>query len=83
MTAYYINKEPDENGGHVIHRTHCEFMPHLRTRAFLGNYDSCKEAVEIAKKIYDNISICTNCCETDFFEEDYEGTEENEGELEE
>ena len=59
---YYVNKNEQDNGDHEVHTSECSFLPEKENRIYLGNFDSCKEAVKEAKDYYDDVDGCYFCC---------------------
>ncbi|QNL51900.1 hypothetical protein H8S90_10145 [Olivibacter sp. SDN3] len=67
MRKYYVNTKAQANGDHEVHRADCIFLPTLSNRRYLGEFNSCREAVAEAKKIYasaDGCKICSYACHT-------------------
>ncbi len=62
MPLYYVSKEPDNEGAHVVHRSTCGYIPNENKLNFLGSYADCHDAIEEAKKIYEKIDGCFYCC---------------------
>lgn len=56
---YYVNDKAQKNGDHEVHTQNCPHLPDTRT--YLGDFASCKPAVEIAKKIYPKSNGCYHC----------------------
>ncbi|RLD59582.1 MAG: hypothetical protein DRJ01_11100 [Bacteroidetes bacterium] len=61
MANYYVNKNSQANGDHEVHKEGCSYMPDVSNRIFLGNFLSCKDAVEEAKKHYSKSNGCYYC----------------------
>jgi hypothetical protein len=61
MARYYVNKNAQANRDHEVHREGCTFMPAPKNRAFLGNFDSCRDAVRKAKGSYAQANGCYYC----------------------
>ena len=49
MTAYYVNRNAQDNGDHEVHETGCKYFPHSENAEYLGDYKSCESAVLEAK----------------------------------
>lgn len=62
MAKYYVNKNAQTTGEHEVHREGCSWMPENSNRIYLGDFYSCKPAVEEAKKYYNNVDGCYYCC---------------------
>lgn len=62
MKQYYVNKKPQGNGDHEVHREDCKHLPHLDHKEYLGLFSNCKDAVEEATKIYAQADGCFFCC---------------------
>lgn len=61
MAYYYVNKNAQTNGDHEVHKSGCSFMPDDNNRIYLGNFDSCRQAVLEAKKHYIKSNGCYYC----------------------
>jgi hypothetical protein len=62
MRVYYVNKYPQPNGDHEVHKDGCTFMPRHEHRLFLGSHDNCHDAVKESKKKHFNQSNgCFSC----------------------
>ncbi|MCG8576577.1 MAG: hypothetical protein MI810_16990 [Flavobacteriales bacterium] len=63
LKKYYINKYPQENGDYEVHASgsSCAWMPNSRDRIYLGEFESCDEAMMEAIKHYDRVSGCFYC----------------------
>ncbi|WP_228520705.1 hypothetical protein [Flavobacterium sp. JLP] len=59
---YYVNQNAQSNGDHEVHTENCEYLPSLVNRNYLGDYSSCKPAVDEAKKTYSQSNGCKTCC---------------------
>lgn len=65
MALYYVNKNAQANGDHEVHRQGCPFMPLEHNRVYVGDYETCRPAVQAAKMIYptsDGCKICSGAC---------------------
>ncbi|TSJ35888.1 hypothetical protein FO440_23490 [Mucilaginibacter corticis] len=56
---YYVNKHAQTNGYHEVHTKHCPYFP--INREYLGDYPSCKPAVDEAKKTFPTADGCKTC----------------------
>lgn len=61
MARYYVNKNAQSNGDHEVHREECTFMPAPQHRAYLGDFDNCRDAVRKAKASYTQADGCYYC----------------------
>lgn len=64
---YYVNKNRQSNGDHEVHTQSCIYLPNPENRIYLGEFDSCKDAVKEAKKNYsqsNGCKTCSNSCHT-------------------
>ncbi len=61
MTAYYVDRRPDDDGAHLVHREICTHMPLLPHRELLGEFPSCAPAVALAKQTYPGANGCYYC----------------------
>lgn len=62
MAHYYVNKNAQPNGDHEVHKEGCSWIPSAENRLYLGNFSSCKPAVDEAKKKYPQSNGCYYCC---------------------
>ncbi len=62
MQNYYVNQNAQPTGEHEVHKHGCAHLPDEANRKYLGLFNNCKEAVEEAKKHYDNVDGCFHCC---------------------
>lgn len=61
MALYYVNKHAQANGDHEVHKSGCSFMPSEHHRQYLGNFQSCREAVAEAKRHFRQSNGCYFC----------------------
>jgi hypothetical protein len=61
---YYVNRNQQINGDHEVHAEGCRYMPNPANRIHLGEFSSCRDAVEEAKKYYPKASGRVNGCLT-------------------
>lgn len=59
---YYVNKEPQYNGDHEVHIEACFYYSRMKNKVYLGEFESCHEAVKEAKKNYPRANGCVQCC---------------------
>lgn len=65
MPSFYVNKNAQNNGDHEVHETNSDCSHHadLANRHDLGNFSSCKGAVQEAKRLgYKKANGCYYCC---------------------
>jgi len=62
MAVYIVNKNAQTNGDHEVHVITCERLPLKENRHHLGNFESCKEALVIAKGYNSEADGCAYCC---------------------
>lgn len=58
---YYVDKNPNINGDHLVHREECKKLPTPAKREYLGNFDCCEDAVIKAKQIFVQSCGCSYC----------------------
>ena len=63
MKRYYVNKKKQNNRGHEVHIEECHFLPKTENRIYLGQFNSCTEAIADAKKHYNKVKACKHCLE--------------------
>jgi hypothetical protein len=64
MRYFCVNKNSQsypEEGEREVHKEGCTTPPLFANRVDLGDFDSCKEAVAAAGKIYKKVDGCKNC----------------------
>lgn len=59
---FYVNKNAQSNGDHEVHRATCDWLPIPENRLYLGEFTSSWQAVQEAKKYYDQVNGCYYCC---------------------
>ena len=57
--SYYVNRSEQSNGDHEVHEQGCARLPETYNRIYLGNYDSCSNAVREARKYYSQVMAAT------------------------
>ena len=62
MAKYYVNKNPQGNGDHEVHKEGCNWMPLIDYRIYLGEFNNCRDAVTSAKVYYSLADGCHYCC---------------------
>ena len=61
MALYYVNKKPQDNGDHEVHKSDCFHMPSSENRMHLGDFSNCSDAVREAKKNHPQSNGCYYC----------------------
>ena len=61
MAKYYVNKNAQDNGDHEVHKYDCSWLPKPENREYLGDFSSCRGAVQKAKKKYPTADGCKWC----------------------
>ena len=61
MSSYYVNTNAQANGDHEVHTTGCEYLPARENRIYLGEFTSCHQAVQEARKYYSQVNGCYYC----------------------
>lgn len=61
MANYVVNKNAQANGDHEVHVTTCSRVPAAHNQQRLGNYSSCRPAVQAARKYYSQVDGCYYC----------------------
>jgi len=61
MKKYYVNKHQQSNGDHEVHTESCVYLPAVGNRDYLGEFSTCKPAVDKAKNIYSAADGCKTC----------------------
>jgi len=59
---YYVNNNAQTNGDHEVHTSTCDFFDNMNSRIYLGELETCQEAVHKAKKHYPQSNGCSTCC---------------------
>ena len=63
MAKYYVNdKAQSDSGDHEVHEPSCKYFSLIKSKTFLGSFDSCHGAVKKAKTIYPKSDGCADCC---------------------
>jgi hypothetical protein len=58
---YYVNNNVQANGDHEVHTGYCYYFSRMTNKIFLGEFDTCQEAVREAKKYYSQVNGCIEC----------------------
>ena len=61
MASYYVNKKAQLNGDHEVHKSDCPYLPNMENRKYLGEFSNCRDAVNEAKKTYNQSNGCYTC----------------------
>ncbi len=62
LEKYCVNKNAQNNGDHEVHKLTCSQLPKESNRHYLGEFNSCKDALIEAKKTYPTADGCEHCC---------------------
>ncbi|MYB89434.1 MAG: hypothetical protein F4X93_05695 [Proteobacteria bacterium] len=58
---YYVDRSEQANGDHEVHRHECNRLPTINNRFYLGEFNSCHQAVMAARKHYRQVNGCYYC----------------------
>ncbi|MBO9728292.1 MAG: hypothetical protein J7623_06600 [Chitinophaga sp.] len=58
---YYVNNNAQLNGDHEVHVNSCPYFSVMYSRIYLGEFNSCEEAVREAKKRFPRSNGCSTC----------------------
>jgi hypothetical protein len=64
MDYFYVDKKPQADGSHQVHRGTCKFLPVNEDRMFLGYFDRYEDPVVLAKNWFPLSTGCKHCCVT-------------------
>ncbi|MDR6569258.1 hypothetical protein MRBLMN1_005111 [Chitinophaga ginsengisegetis] len=59
---YYVNNNAQPKGDHEVHVITCPYFSMMFNRTYLGEFETCQEAVREAKKRYQKSNGCLECC---------------------
>lgn len=59
---YYVNDNPQPNGDHEVHVATCYYLHMISKRTYLGEFETCQDAVREVKKRYKTANGCMTCC---------------------
>jgi hypothetical protein len=59
---YHVNNNAQYNGDHEVHIESCIYYSRIINKTYLGEYESCNEAVRAATKIHQQVNGCISCC---------------------
>ncbi|MBB4265975.1 hypothetical protein [Roseospira visakhapatnamensis] len=62
MDKYCVNKTPQANGDHEVHKEDCLFWPEKKQVMDLGYHTDCHSAMMRAKMHYPQSNGCRHCC---------------------
>ena len=62
MSSYYMNENSQTNGDHEVHVFPCNYLPELKNRLYLGEFNNCQDALREAKKRDSKADGCYHCC---------------------
>jgi hypothetical protein len=60
MDFYCVDTDASPTGEHIVHRIKCEYIP--ADKIELGLFPTCYEAIHAARKHYQKINGCQQCC---------------------
>lgn len=61
MSKYYVNRRPLFSGYYAIHKEDCPFLANEEKRIYLGEFNSCQEAVNMGRKHFIKSNGCLFC----------------------
>ena len=62
MARYYVNRNTQRyTGDHEVHVETCPWMPDADDRSYLGDFDTCRRAVQEAQKHFRQANGCYYC----------------------
>ena len=61
MPKYYVNRTPQVNGDHEVHKEGCYWLTLVVSKKDLGYHSNCDSAVGEAKKTYTQSNGCVHC----------------------
>ena len=61
MARYWVNDNAQSNGDHEVHKEGCTYLSKIIFKTYLGDFDSCKEALTKAKDKYPKADGCAFC----------------------
>ena len=65
MHDYYVNKDVNSHGKHVVHRLGCRFMPLTKNCDKVGTFRSYYQAIKEVIKSYPTAELCQSCADSD------------------
>jgi hypothetical protein len=61
MKKYYVNKNAQANGDHEVHTANCSYLPAAENRIYLGEFSSCRGAINAARNRFTRVNGCYYC----------------------
>ena len=61
MRSYCASKVPDAHGDHLVHFSHCYYIPEDKLCHALGQFADCQQALEAARKVFAKVNGCRQC----------------------
>lgn len=58
---YYVNTHPGSHGRHEVHHEGCADMPRIEYRQYLGMFETTKQAIAMARIVYEKVINCKHC----------------------
>ena len=58
---YYVNDNAQPNGDHEVHKDGCPWLARAHSTSYLGAFEHCREAVDVAKRTYRQSNGCATC----------------------
>jgi hypothetical protein len=65
MHEYYVNKNADSIGKHVVHRFGCKLISLPEQFVKVGSFSSYYQALKEALKLYTAAEVCQSCLDQD------------------
>lgn len=64
MAEFYIEKNPNETGVHIVHSSICSSLPAIENMQYLGAFSNAKAPVNKAVDRFPKVSTCPNCLQS-------------------
>ncbi|MBA0262020.1 hypothetical protein D7Y46_18645 [Stenotrophomonas maltophilia] len=61
MDRYFVNRTPQANGDHEVHKQGCYWLARAQSTQDLGLHTSCRTAVAEARRWYRQSNGCATC----------------------
>ena len=61
MAEYYVEKQSQENGEHMIHSSTCTLLPEIGTLNYLGSIATVDSAIKKAYERLTSVGTCSEC----------------------
>lgn len=61
MDRYYVNRTPQNNGDHEVHKRGCQWLARALSTLDLGLHAGCRTAVAEARRHYPQSNGCIYC----------------------